>query len=1018
MAEVCPLEPLVCPIPGQKEAGDINNPNPDAKLSEQKRKELIEVPVKAADAIIIYVLGSINNEDGTTTVQLDEYSGLNGAHIRTIPKERWSNPILIAAGANLLAVVDRFADSDLIRVTDKYAGAGPSGFDTDGFPSTTITWGGVQDILISYPPNGHRVIGMTILTNGILIATLDDGSGLLKYWKADPFGAENNGSEFNVYTGLNTFIGKSEAQIGTPLGQIGHLGSIPEDNMFSFASLFQDANGKNSVGLIDSIENKVTALQGLPSGFTPISIVETKDILTVGLAQNDIITKVLRFTIRDDSFIAGEAETRAVSPDPDSYQVTKSFNPKDINRDNVTDYMHIVTALNQPKDPTNEIFDPGSIVGVDEVNSIVANDNLEQIDGAISVDFYEQTLNIPYSTIDIASSLGFKSITGIFGTLVVLLNRYDETGSIDVTKPIFRLLHAGHFDFLGDGGFTYGCINESGNRVGMTNGLIGTSIAVDKSYEAGKLKAAPDAKALLIDAVTGLIVYRDPKPKGYKVYSGDYASLNPNSVFKTTSCGTVQDTIATTLDGILRPDRNPKRETIADGNGDFQPIAAFSDSDLDYDFPWEFFKRQPISKKTFSLSPIKKTWTIRDNNDHILPEWRNLTNPVSIQKSSKLFWKPNGSGIIPPTFIATATGGFFFLNYQKEDIGTSETPNWQIPEAITNISFIPLSKSPTQVIDPITGGTIETVLSFTPPLDPWTIDTVGETVPGNRACIADFDIRSWIGVELNLTYNVSVSDGVDIFLNDTYTDNGLGLNAGASKIDYTAFNNTPIGKVTPASPGSLYEAGFIASPFGGEAFGKFEIDIFINGRKAESVATRVFNLATLNGLAPTEAYSALAQTFEAGGTSEPGSYHRGRVYYSPEVAKDVQIRVRLVNYATVVHRVGFETWNIAHGFTVTCAGADPGYMAGNSCTAANCGNVICGSIITGLQNKLTADDPVYPVTRQVLWEGTASYIITDNPYETEGLQVGNLINAYFEFNLNARMAAYRIDIGANFFDRN
>jgi hypothetical protein len=106
----------------------------DSSKNKKKKNSRTKVdPHTAADATMVFVLGHLDTD--ALVKQVDVYSGLNGYHIRSIPGSRWSNPIMLGAGAGYLAVVDRFQDFDLIRFTNEYAGADPdAAFDTYGFP--------------------------------------------------------------------------------------------------------------------------------------------------------------------------------------------------------------------------------------------------------------------------------------------------------------------------------------------------------------------------------------------------------------------------------------------------------------------------------------------------------------------------------------------------------------------------------------------------------------------------------------------------------------------------------------------------------------------------------------------------------------------------------------------------------------------------------------------------------------------------------------------------------------------
>lgn len=273
----------------------------------------------------------------------------------------------------------------------------------------------------------------------------------------------------------------------------------------------------------------------------------------------------------------------------------------------------------------------------------------------------------------------------------------------------------------------------------------------------------------------------------------------------------------------------------------------------------------------------------------------------------------------------------------------------------------------------------------------------------------DTNIRSWIGVDILLDRLGVVSDGVDGYLNPTYWANGLGKRVGGN--DYGGPSNNFC-----HSAAFSYEAGYLA---GDGAVGLWEIDVLANGKPINSLATRVTFMEQLTSLAPMEAQGLLQATMLASGGVNPLlGYRKGKVYFSSEVIESVTIRARLVNYAHGVYRVGYHTVHRidSAGYIgdpgVWCPGPDPGVFAMVNCESC-CGNVSCLSYMF-FGNKLYSNDPVYPRTRQILWEGEATYTVSDDPYRDQlNVGMGRVIDAYFEFKLNAPMGSYNVDISKN-----
>ena len=494
---------------------------PEAQITPEER---IQTEGQMADATIVYVLGYL--EDDPSTKQVDEYSGLNGYHIRTIPGKRWNIPVMIGAGAGYLAVVDRFTDYDLIRVTDKYGGAGIDGFDADGFPLDSIDWASLPDVCSQATPTGTRVIGLKITPRGMLIAHLSNTSTYLKF---DVVGRAI-GKIAQVMEGTKT-LKKPFDTLGTLTGTPAFVDANIGSRMFYTVSLIRSNDGNQIIaGIIDTIQHKVVGLQGIPATPTPITATISNNVMSVLCGDNGIATQVIRFVVnpKGGGLIAG-TKSGKVTPTPQEYTVeqfpkVKDFRGRTFTPEQLNTYYRIASKINESANADNRTI-PLTFENLPVINesSTVLNDNQVSAEAHVTSEYYSKAMHVPVHIIPISESLGLKTIEGGYGTITELFNRRTGTGVMDREKPIIRVLHGGHYDIVSEGGYTYGSPETP-----CTNGMVGESLATDKDYELGKLKTPGDAKAALIDANTGLILYRHPKPLfGFRVYGGDYASLDP-----------------------------------------------------------------------------------------------------------------------------------------------------------------------------------------------------------------------------------------------------------------------------------------------------------------------------------------------------------------------------------------------------------------------------------------------------------------------------------------------------------
>ena len=720
MAACKAFECLICG--GCKDKPTIEEPksttDPKVKAKPGKR---IQTEAQIADATIVYVLGSL--EGDPSNKQLDEYSGLNGFHIRTIPGRRWATPIMVGAGAGYLAVVDRFQDFDLIRVTDKYGGAGTAGFDEDGFPLDSVDWANIPDLCAV--PAGGRVTGLKIMPQGMLIAHL---AGTSAYLKFDVKGRATGSGVSTVMEGRHTLLPPFDvlgAMIGTPIFVNANVGP----HMFHTVALIRVVNGSYVVAIIDTLQHKVVGLQGLPTSPAPISATLSNNVMSVLCGDNGIGSQVIRFVVdfAGGGLLAGTTAD-AETPKPQSYTVNQYPEMKDLNgRTFDPTQLHVYYAgaseINETGNAKNRVI-PGSFLDLPVVmqNSNVLNENRVSANGFIVSQYYSNSMKVPAQIIPVPAALGLKALESGYGTATELFQRHAGDGTVDRAKPLFRVLHGGHYDIVSEGGYTYGT-----GSVGVTNGMIGDSLATDKDYELGKLKLI-DAKAALVDATTGLLFYREPKPQnGYRVYGGDYASLDPvqtSSALEVelqalrddlirlqalnvgggdfpelTAASNWQTTLqnrlaalgmtgmavrrtqatldtenaAKAVDGVERSVVSPwvspwliPARTVVNG----APIAAFNTPGCADDY-WTMFVRQPAASKQFDAIVMRKNWSSAytdpiTGDPVFFPEWAaSNTSPISAASQNVkalVPWRsPTQPKDWPMLLNAVGRGGFFAL---------------------------------------------------------------------------------------------------------------------------------------------------------------------------------------------------------------------------------------------------------------------------------------------------------------------------------------------------------------------
>lgn len=1064
----------------------------------RKQPQQAQRPLGIASAVVVYVLGDIAQGDGTTKRQLDLYSSMNGYHIRTIPATRWTNPVLIGAGEGFLAVVDRFGDHDIIRVTDPYAGAGAGSYDDNGFPVKGVNFGSFQDIKQILTPKGTHCTGVKILPRGELVAGIDDGKGNCRYVKSDI-----HSSGFYAYEGeLDTE--DAFKTLGTPVGSPSVYDASPSLRMHDFVHVAKTSDGTGVVHITNHFTGKVGNLIGLPAG-TPLGVAHSSEWITVLhlLASGD--SQLIRLPIRSNSYMLAGVEGNTMVPTPQEYQTTHTFSPRDVpfpatpTDDAVRVYLRQAGYINT----ANSADIPPEVIArlaqlhakgqpwlrmIDSASSTALNDGRTQVGGQIAITRGVGKTSIPASIISVPASSGLIGLESSHGTISELYNKVKNDGTMDPNKPIFRSVHASHYDWLSEGGWTYGCAlpGKTTQDNAVTSGLKGISIATDISAEPGMLKDLPDLKVAIIDADTGLILYHDPKPRGYTMFGGSYAEVALADASEVTQslCGQETEKIATQLDGIQRPSKEAVVVTPETQYTDPVYAPEYSNQ-LDCDFPWALDTRRVLSQKPAKVKLTENSWTFRDDDGAIKKQWRDNLLPPVVTTQTSVFYYPGPKD--DAKFQPSAYSGFFNITLPKEqttrceeqaaDLGDAQSSlqdaqsqlaaiegqpeqystqiatlkaqitslnaqiasltilvnecdptdpdnvQFLVPRPIRNMILGPLDTSDGQVIDPKFG--IEPTIIATPIEGAaWTTTPVPE-INGygtdiQRGVVIKPNIRSWIATEIKLARFSAFNDGAAGWATPEARKGLFGARIGTpADSDLLHFLDGDAQDVCGGvHAGGIYDSGDTA---GSGAVGSWEIEVFANGVKIDSIATLCSFDQQITDQAPGDMADQLVQTFYVGklddGSGDDTGYHKGFVYWSDQVITSIMIKVKLVNYAFDVYRFGWRT--VERGTPpgplevdpdgYCRIGRDPGFYVDNNCEAFCVGNVFCGDyVFQGRQ--LCNQDPPSPVVRNVLWQGTATYTIPVNPYEKAGIGVGNYINAYFDFDLVDEMAQYDINI--------
>jgi len=643
-----------------------------------KEKEVITpregMPYNKTEAIVTYILG-YTEDNGVQERQLDMYSGLTGYHIRTVPGRRWKNPVLVGSGGGFLAIVDRFADYDLIRITDEYCGLSESDFEVDsGIVKDSVNLESIADLGKVTLPKGSFVQGLTILPRGMLIANITSAEGptFIKFDAASLL----DGVTQPGFNGTQTL--QEPFTSGKLLGNPARYDMLVGKGMYYFLTIVEDSLGERGVAVVNFMDGKVDAFIGLSNIYTPISLCQGSSMIHVlvkdASSKDSFGTKILRLPMVNGNYLmTGGVENGRYIIEPQDTEVSYTYNSRDgvgnINGNPET----LAQLLNMSKNVNNgggielagESIKPNDL----EVRPVATGYHIssKSVRGQ-SVETQELTgylakVSLPITTLTVPEGLKPYKLDCYANTLVESAYELDSDGNIDSTKSLFRVFHASHYDFLSDGGWTYGTPSKGGSdpQALITNSIIPIDSSIDNLVYKGSLKKLHDLRVILLDAWNGLPIYRNPKNSGITTYSGNFITV----VTEEKNFGSDRDMIVEPLDGIYR--RGNIRNAMRYENGD--PYAAFmAQGNIDFDSPSELFKRLITPKKKHKVKITFKNWSKKDAYGATLPEWSLQSNPILAEGSYDTYWEFNGTRTenLTPVLQVSGYGGYFFLDTAKQ----------------------------------------------------------------------------------------------------------------------------------------------------------------------------------------------------------------------------------------------------------------------------------------------------------------------------------------------------------------
>jgi len=343
---------------------------------------------------------------------------------------------------------------------------------------------------------------------------------------------------------------------------------------------------------------------------------------------------------------------------------------------------------------------------------------------------------------------------------------------------------------------------------------------------------------------------------------------------------------------------------------------------------------------------------------------------------------------------------YYWLDGHIVDKNFQHIPRSYLRQKWSNVDITPTSQQPDE-----DGVWPQEEVTAVDAADAGSVVAVGEEPSLKRGCVMRGGPYAWIG--LNMQFQADSMEGNTTWGNPEARRTGLGFML--ESIEYTG----TYAEVFGISSGVVYEAGYQASVWGEGAYGfwKYTLEaIGVSGEKVTLVAT---DRPHVHLAAPTEAQEVILQNASAaiGGPFDE-IYQSLKFYYASEPIAEIRIKWELQHHAHDVYRWGHRTLEFANtgGETPICSKVDPGYLVGDNCEAAGCGNLTCGSRMMGSKGKLYGDDPIIPHTEQKMVTGEAIFTVDSNPYYTQGLAYGTALRLDVVFNLNNLIRGFDLNI--------
>lgn len=686
--------------------------------------------VTSADPTIVYILGTIDGQK-----YIEEHSGINGFIIRSIPAyRRWTNPVLIGAGHQRLAVVDRIsATSDVIRVTNKYAGAPAASFD-GGTLYDAITWETLTDDFTIPMPTGYRVTGLKILDQDILIACLDpnDGSETTCFYTYD----------FQGYSDYNRLVTlDAPFTCGIATGMPSEF-DITQTRHFPYVLITTKRRDGSSgdVLLINWEQGKVVKSFGLPIGWIPLSVGSHGFIINVVCKNTAEEKKTFRFLYNEDS----NTIDMPVFETPDSVEIDKTFSEQDDNDSILTagirsveydTFDNIKTDYDENR-TQGRVLPTGSTTASKNNNRTIVTEN-HTVSTTNSAPGESTSDASTFSVVDSEDEIVLADTSA--NTVVEGFRYTTDEDVIDEDQPLFRAVHGTFYDYLSDGGYSYECNNDSEQNAftalatatgegHLTSGIDPVHMAVDCNAELGTPQELQDLRIVVVDSATGYLLYPYPKPLGVRVLFGTHLMPEPVSVVSRTRCTETNEVRAERIDGVSRPATDDLQFfTYNFGGPDIfvrTPINFKSEN-----YPTNYSNSQYLDNKyTYFLRRVKApspiTFRLGFATKSVyayLPAFNNLQQPIEDGRGNQLVQTDgsfcdefdgltttvSGSGSISMLIAAnpylpapTAPSinvygeGAFFMPALPFEIGSDVIGDFlQLPSATTAHTFSPIAKT-------------------------------------------------------------------------------------------------------------------------------------------------------------------------------------------------------------------------------------------------------------------------------------------------------------------------------------